>query len=86
MGSEMCIRDRSDVVVTAGRFRVVLLVESFDGDSARLVFPRIKIGETQQIDALTMQTCVYVKNPVIFKKCLEWKEKDTRGKWANVNF
>jgi hypothetical protein len=75
----------SDTVMLDGRYRVVLDVEAYDSESADLVFPRLKPDETVRTsNDKVMKTCVYVKNPKIFKKCLIWRETATRNIWNSM--
>jgi hypothetical protein len=73
----------SDSVIVEGRYQVVLAVVAFDREAANMIFCKLIEESTQTNDPLTMNTSVYVTNPTIFQKCLEWKEKETKKKWAD---
>lgn len=74
--------DESSAIV---RYKIQLLVEAYDLESAGLVFPRLKVGETEPTDdQKIMKTSVYVKDKVAFKECLKWKEKETTSIWASM--
>jgi hypothetical protein len=51
------------------RYRVDLIVEAYDSETARIFFPRLKDGYTV-VDDIHAETFVYVKNPEEFSECL----------------
>jgi hypothetical protein len=75
----------SESVIVEGRYRVQIAVVAFNQEAADMIFWRLIEGSTQTKDALVMNTSVHVTNPTIFQKCLEWKEKDNKKKWAEYN-
>jgi hypothetical protein len=64
----------------AHRYRVDLIVEAFDVEAARLLFPRLKEGSRILTDT-TMGTFVYVLNPEDFRICLTWKAAKIDRLW-----
>jgi hypothetical protein len=72
----------SESFVIQDRYKVVLAVVAVDQESAGMIFRRLIEGSTIIDDPLIMNTFVYVNNPAIFRKCLEWKEKRTTLLWA----
>jgi hypothetical protein len=73
----------SESVIVEGRYKVVLAVVALNQESADMIFWRLIEGSTQTNDPLVMNTSVHVTNPTIFQKCLEWKEKENKEKWAD---
>ena len=73
----------SDSVIIEGRYKVVIAVVALNQESANMIFCRLIEGWTQTNDPLVMNTSVYVTNPTIFQKCLEWKGKENRRKWED---
>ena len=73
----------SDSVIIEGRYKVVIAVVALNQESANMIFCRLIEGSTQTNDPLVMNTSVYVTNPTIFQKCLEWKGKENRRKWED---
>jgi hypothetical protein len=73
----------SDSVIIEDRYKVVLAVVALNQESAGMIFWRLMEGSTQTNDPLVMNTSVYLTNPTIFQKCLEWKEKEKKKKWAD---
>ncbi|KAL5038673.1 hypothetical protein RTP6_7791 [Batrachochytrium dendrobatidis] len=71
----------SDSVIVEDRYKVVLAVVALNQESADMIFYRLIEGSTQTDNPLIMNTSVHVTNPTIFRKCLEWKEKETTKKW-----
>ncbi|KAJ8322651.1 hypothetical protein O5D80_008618 [Batrachochytrium dendrobatidis] len=63
------------------RYKVVLAVVALNQESADMIFYRLIEGSTKTDNPLIMNTSVHVTNPTIFRKCLEWKEKETMKKW-----
>jgi hypothetical protein len=62
------------------RYCVELLVEAYNAEAARLLFPRLKNGSTK-IDDTHAETFVYVKNPEEFRVCLSWKNTKIDALW-----
>jgi hypothetical protein len=62
------------------RYRVELIVEAYDNESARMFFPRLKDGSSVVGD-LQAETFVYVKNPEEFRVCLSWKNDKIESLW-----
>jgi hypothetical protein len=75
----------SESVIVEGRYIVQLAVVAFNQESADMIFCRLIEGSTQTNDSLVMNTSVYVTNPAIFQKCLEWKEKENKKKWVDYS-
>ena len=73
----------SESVIVQGRYKVVLAVVALNQESADMIFCRLIEGSTQTNDPLVMNTSIHVSNPTIFQKCLEWKEKENKKKWAD---
>jgi hypothetical protein len=73
----------SESVIVEGRYRVEIAVVALNQESADMIFCRLIEGSTQTNDPLVMNTSVHVTNPTIFQKCLEWKEKENKKKWAD---
>ncbi|KAK5672249.1 hypothetical protein QVD99_001353 [Batrachochytrium dendrobatidis] len=71
----------SDSVIVEDRYKVVLAVVALNQESADMIFYRLIEGSTKTDNPLIMNTSVHVTNPTIFRKCLEWKEKETMKKW-----
>lgn len=71
----------SESAVIEGRYKVDLLVEAFDNESAALIFPRLTDGSSATDNPLVMRTFVHVKDPAAFSKCIDWKESNTRKNW-----
>jgi len=75
------------VDIQDGRFRVDLDIVAFDGESAGLLFPRLKRGsEIYSDDPLRMKTFVFVINHQIFTKCMEWKRKEIEKEWFKYRY
>ena len=62
------------------RYRVLLTVEAYNVETARLLFSRLKHGSTQITDTQA-ETFVYVLNPDEFRVCLAWKEAKIDSLW-----
>lgn len=62
------------------RYRVLLLVEAYDVESARLFFPRLKDG-SKQINDTQAETFIYVLDPEEFRVCLSWKNDKIDSLW-----
>ena len=62
------------------RYRVDLIVEAFNVETANLLFPRLKYGSSCLTDT-TMGTFVYVSNPDDFRVCLTWKAAKIDSIW-----
>jgi hypothetical protein len=62
------------------RYRVDLIVEAYDSETARIFFPRLKDGSTV-VDDIHAETFVYVKNPEEFSECLSWKNQQIDQLW-----
>jgi len=71
----------SDNPIVEGRYKIGLAVVVLDKESAEMIFWRLIEGSTQTNDRLIMHTSVYVTNPKVFQKCLDWKEKEIKKKW-----
>jgi hypothetical protein len=65
---------RGSISQMQNRYEVTLKVTVLDSDSGRLLFHRLKEG-SEKISELEATVKVYVLNPEIFKKCIEWKAK-----------
>ena len=63
-----------------GRYRVLLTVEAYNAETARLLFPRLKDGSTV-VDDTHAETFVYVVNPEEFRVCLSWKNNKIDELW-----
>ena len=63
-----------------GRYRVLLTVEAYNEEAARLLFPRLKDGSTV-VDDTHAETFVYVLNPEEFRVCLSWKNSKIDKLW-----
>jgi hypothetical protein len=62
------------------RYRVLLIVEAYNVETARLFFPRLKDGSLV-VDDIHAETFVYVKNPEEFRICLSWKKDKIESLW-----
>jgi hypothetical protein len=62
------------------RYRVLLTVEAYNVETARLLFPRLKDGSTI-IDDTQAETFVYVLDPEEFRVCLSWKNDKIDSLW-----
>jgi hypothetical protein len=62
------------------RYRVLLTVEAYNVEAARLFFPRLKDGSTV-INDTEAETFVYVLNPEEFNVCLSWKNDKIDSLW-----
>ena len=62
------------------RYRVLLTVEAYNAESARLFFPRLKDGSLV-VNGTQAETFVYVKNPEEFRVCLSWKNDKIDALW-----
>lgn len=62
------------------RYRVDLLVNAYDVESGRMVFPRLKYGSTI-VNDLVAETFIYVLNPDDFRVCLQWKKQKIDRIW-----
>jgi hypothetical protein len=62
------------------RYRVLLTVEAYDEEAARLFFPRLK-NDSTIINDTQAETFVYVLNPEEFRVCLAWKNDQIDKKW-----
>jgi hypothetical protein len=62
------------------RYRVLLTVEAYNAETARLVFPRLKDGSTV-INDTEAETFMYVLNPEEFNVCLSWKNDKIDMLW-----
>jgi hypothetical protein len=71
----------SEMPIVAGRYKVGLSVVALNQESANMIFCRLIDGSSQTDDPLIMNTFVFVTNPIVFKKCLEWKEKENSKNW-----
>ncbi|KAF1334186.1 hypothetical protein FI667_g2043, partial [Globisporangium splendens] len=65
------------------RYEVELLVKALDPDYDRCIVIRLKGGTVVLEDSMEMRTCVHVKNPKIFCKCIEWKSKQIEKVWED---
>jgi hypothetical protein len=73
-----CISQQPDL---DDRYRVDMIVTVIDQESAALVFNRLKEGSVATDNPLSMLTYVHVLDPIIFRRCLEWKEKEISKRW-----
>jgi len=73
----------SETPIVEDRYRIVLAVIVVNLEYADKIFSRLIEGSTQTDNPRIMNTFVYIKNPKIFQKCLEWKEKENTKKWAD---
>ncbi|KAI8895276.1 hypothetical protein BC833DRAFT_601903 [Globomyces pollinis-pini] len=73
----------SESAIVEGRYKVELAVVALNQESANMIFCRLIEDSTPTNEPLIMNTSVHVTNPIVFQKCLEWKEKDTLKKWAD---
>jgi hypothetical protein len=71
----------SDTAIVEGRFKVVIAVVAWNQEAANMIFWRLIEGSTKTNDPLVMHTFVYVTNPAVFQRCLEWKEKENTKLW-----
>jgi hypothetical protein len=62
------------------RYRVLLTVEAYDSECARLLFPRLKEGSTVVNDTQA-ETFIHVKNPEEFRECLAVKNYKIDSIW-----
>jgi hypothetical protein len=62
------------------RYRVLLTVEAYNAETARLFFPRLKDG-SKVINDTEAETFVYVLNPEEFNVCLSWKNDKIDSLW-----
>ena len=62
------------------RYRVLLTVEAYNVETARLVFPRLKDGSTV-INDTEAETFIYVLDPEEFRVCLSWKNDKIDSLW-----
>lgn len=63
-----------------GRVCVVVEIEFLDVTSEEKIKGNFKPG-TARVKDLVWQTTLHVKDAVIFKECMDWKEQDTKKKW-----
>lgn len=72
--------------VIENRYEVPLLVTAIDSDAARLLFPRLREGSTffedRKLEAIVS---VYVLNPEVFAKSIEWKASKIQKDWDFYN-
>ena len=73
----------SDSIVLQDRYKVILAVVAYNQQSADMIFCRLIEGSTQTDNPLVMNTFVHVTNVDIFRKCLEWKEKEITKFWKD---
>lgn len=59
----------------------ILHVKALNGEYGQLVSQRLKQGTYVSLDKLDMFTSVYVEDPTVFCKCLEWKAKQIENSW-----
>ena len=62
------------------RYRVLLIVEAYNVEAARLLFPRLKDG-SKQINDTQAETFVYVLDPEEFRVCISWKNDKIDSLW-----
>ena len=62
------------------RYRVSIIVEAYNTETARLLFPRLKAGSTV-INDTQVETFVYVSDPFEFGVCLSWKSDKIDALW-----
>lgn len=71
----------SDSIVLDDRYKVIISVKAINRQAADMIFCRLIDGSSKTDNPLEMNTFVYMKNPSIFQKCLEWKAKETNKLW-----
>ena len=76
------IHSVSDKPIVNGRYQVELLIKLINSDYKKKVFGSLK-KESYKVenDDLAMITSVLILDPVVFRKCIEWKYKDIDDKW-----
>ncbi|KAE8879873.1 hypothetical protein PF005_g18924 [Phytophthora fragariae] len=65
----------SSAPVIEDRYEVKLIVRALDPEYGQRIASRLKEGSTVSADRMEMKMSVFVKNPKVFRKCLEWKSK-----------
>ncbi len=73
--------EASEKPVHDNRFTVIVAVEAFDLEAARMMFYRLKDGSKHTDNQLIMTTSVSVVNVNVFKTCLLWKSKQIQKLW-----
>ena len=73
----------TDAPVLEGRFKVMLAVVALNQESANMIFCRLIEGSSATDNPLIMHTFVHVTKPNVFKKCLEWKERQILKEWED---
>ncbi|KAE9031637.1 hypothetical protein PR003_g6467 [Phytophthora rubi] len=69
------LESMSSAPVIEDRYEVKLIVCALDPEYAQRISSRMKEGSTLSDDRMEMKMSVFVKNPKVFRKCLEWKSK-----------
>jgi hypothetical protein len=78
----LTVESVSDQPVVEGRYRVGLSLTALNLEYAAKILGRLIEGSSKTENPLVMRTYVHVTDPVVFKKCLEWKEKTIRKSWS----
>ena len=71
------------MIVVEDRYKVVLAVVALNQEAADMIFCRLLEGSAITSNPLIMSTSVYMTKPVVFQKCLEWKERECRKLWSD---
>ncbi|KAI8914643.1 hypothetical protein EDD86DRAFT_199792, partial [Gorgonomyces haynaldii] len=79
---KMSVVSVSPEPVVDGRYQVRIQIKVLTVDYKRPVFNRLQPGSKQvDGDDLAMTTSVLILDPNVFKKCMDWKEKQTQKQW-----
>ncbi|KAI8905478.1 hypothetical protein EDD86DRAFT_65890 [Gorgonomyces haynaldii] len=79
---KMSVVSVSPEPVVDGRYEVRIQIKVLTVDYKSNVFNRLKKGSKQvDGDDLAMTTSVLILDPNVFKKCMDWKEKQTQKQW-----
>ncbi|KAI8914553.1 hypothetical protein EDD86DRAFT_179991, partial [Gorgonomyces haynaldii] len=79
---KMSVVSVSPEPVVDGRYEVRIQIKVLTVDYKRPVFNRLQPGSKQvDGDDLAMTTSVLILDPNVFKKCMDWKEKQTQKQW-----
>lgn len=64
-----------------GGYKIIVSVVAFDQKSVNMIFWRLIEGSVATENPLIMNSYVYMTEPSVFQKCLEWKEKEIKKIW-----
>lgn len=71
----------SSAPVVIDRYEVKLIVRALNPEYGQRISSRLKEGSIISPDRMEMKTSVFVQQPKVFRKCLEWKSKQIEKIW-----